>query len=549
MRRTLKTCFRKLRMNEAACVAFLPDRFDQRVITLAISFPDGTGREITISELSATALPLVTHNASLLVQLLRQAGLPPPALLIDILEALKIASQISRDQGGERHWSVWRRASAFFPNHSDGKRIAALFEARKVPPPPEELRLLVQTGASALRMLWLEVCSEMQERGEFERFLKVEIPVQQIFHVRESRGIAVDQDLLPRLVRASENERFSLFRKICAVLGYSPLGMTDARLASVLLEEEGADAFDNYPVEDWLNVASFKSQSAAVLAAYLKAKRDVSVLRELQTAGPRVYCSFAVHGSVTSRIWAVEPRLQNLRKQFRQVLRADTGRELTYLDYAQFEPGILAALAGDAALQLAYEQSDMYEALAARLFDGGQGRDVAKRIFLAYLYGMTVDRIASLLDGADNLGTIRGSGAEVVRHFFDRFPLVESFRRECQNQLFEQDFVASAFGNKRRRVDSGPLTKKEARWSMNHRVQASASVIFKTALIRIAERFGAACVLLPMHDAALLQFSPTDINRAVFEAECVSLMQSAFTSFFPNVHPKVVAQSFAPIAG
>lgn len=534
-------------MNEAACVAFLPDRFDQRVIAVAICLPDGTGREITIKELSETALPLVTHNASLLVQLLRHAGLPPPVMLIDILEALKITSQVSRDQGGERYWNVWRRASAFFPNHSDGKRIAALFEARKVPPSPEEVRLLVQSGAIALRMLWLEVCSEMEKRGEYDRFLEVEIPVQQIFHVRESCGLAVDQDLLPRFVRASENERFSLFRKICTVLGYSPLGMTDARLASVLLEEDGAEAFDNYPVEDWLNVASFGSQSAAVLAAYIKAKRDVSVLRELQSAGPRVYCSFSVHGSVTSRVWALEPRLQNLRKQFRQVLRADTGKELTYLDYAQFEPGILAALAGDSVLQQAYEQSDMYEALAARLFEGGQGRDVAKRIFLAYLYGMTVERIASLLEGADNLATIRGSGSEVVRQFFDRFPSVETFRRECQDQLFEQGFVASVFGNKRRRVEVGPLTKKEARWSMNHRVQASASVIFKSALIRIAERFGPASVLLPMHDAALLQFSPSDIDRAAFEAECVSLMQSAFTSFFPNLHPKVVAQSFVPV--
>lgn len=536
-------------MNEAACVAFLPDRFDHQILAAAICLPDGSAREITLNELSATALPLVTHNASLLVQLLRHAGLPPPGLLIDIVEALKIASQLSRDQGGERHWNVWRRASAFFPNHSDAKRIAALFEARKVPPSPEDVRLLIQSGAMALRMLWLEVCSEMQKGGEYERFLKVEVPVQQIFHVRESCGIAVDQELLPRLVRASENERFSLFRKICTVLGYSPLGMTDSRLASVLLEEEGAEAFDNYPVEDWLNVASFKSQGAAVLAAYIKAKRDVSVLRELQTAGPRVHCSFVVHGSVTSRIWAVEPRLQNLRKQFRQVFCADPGRELTYLDYAQFEPGILAALADDAALQQAYEQSDMYEALAARLFEGGHGRDVAKRIFLAYLYGMTVERIASLLDGADNLPMIRGSGSEMVRQFFDRFPSVETFRRECQDQLFEQGFVVSVFGNKRRRVQSGPLTKKEARWSMNHRVQASASVIFKTALIRIVERFGPTTVLLPMHDAALLQFSPTDISRAAFEAECVSLMQSAFTSFFPNLKPKVVAQSFAPVGG
>jgi DNA polymerase-1 len=99
-------------------------------------------------------------------------------------------------------------------------------------------------------------------------------------------------------------------------------------------------------------------------------------------------------------------------------------------------------------------------------------------------------------------------------------------------------------GNFRRRLADGPLTPREERWAMNHTVQATASLIFKTALIEIGKRFGFASILLPMHDAVLLQFHPGKIARTDFEGECAALMKNAFQTVCPGIRAKVSIGSF-----
>jgi DNA polymerase I len=530
-------------MRDLACLSFIVDRFEQRTQAVAVRLPGCESRIVSLEEVRDLDAVFLTHDLPLLLQVFRRSGAVPPKAMVDVREALKVRSQLARDDGGEKEWAVWRAARPFFQNPADAQRIESLMNAETAPPEREELERIVIEASHALSALWQQVCDDLEEKGEFERFSEIEIPVQELFNFRGIAGIAIDRDATSKFIKACENEKFSLFRRISLLLGRTPLGISDQRLASELLRLERSEVGlgnDDRGVEDLLNVLSFRSKSASILLDYIKAKRDLAVLREVTFAPGRVYPVFHVHGTVTSRVLVSDPRLQQLRKRYRSILAADHGKELTYLDYAQFEPGILSVLSNDAGLVMAYKDSDMYASLATAAFGDEQSRDFAKRIFLAHLYGMSVERISSLLSGMEE------ESAERIRTFFGQFPGVEEFRLQTQEELRTSGRVGSVFGNLRRRRGSGALSPKETRWAMNHKIQASASLIFKRALIGIARRFGPDSVLLPMHDAVLLQFDPAVLQRADFESDCVGIMQDAFQTYCPGVEPKVTSAPFAP---
>jgi DNA polymerase I len=537
-------------MNEVLFVAFVVDRFSVFEPNIAAMSADGSVRIVTLHELHDSAVPIVTHDVPLLVEAFRKCEIGLPYTLIDVLEALKFRSQISRDQGGQRQWDVWRMGSKYFESPSDSKTIQQLLNARVPPPGTAELQRLIYAAAGMLRRLWLETTSELVELGEWERFAEKEVPVQQIFYHRQLVGVSLDKSVLDAYIKESENERFTVFRKISSLLGASPMGLSSERLVERLTSagtDLPEDASRSDILEDWLALSSASSQTASTLLMYLKATRDISVLRQLHSSARRVHPTFHVHGTVTSRILVSEPRLQQLRKRFRGILQAEEGMELAYFDYSQFEPGIIASLSKDACLLKAYSSSDLYRELSTQIYGNDQSRDVAKRIFLAYCYGMTKTRIAGLLAGANANHAELERFELAVTTFFAKFPQVEEFRQSCQALLATQGSVQTLMGNVRRRTAKGALTFKEQRWAMNHIVQGTASLIFKEALIRLSERFGPTSIILPMHDAVLMQFSPDQNSRSKFEDEVIGIMANAFRHYCPNILPKVLVTEFATV--
>jgi hypothetical protein len=535
-------------MNDVAILVMIIDHFKQEPL---ISLLQPAGGELvcpSLQELSEFEGAIVTHDASSLLQVLTVAGLSPPKNLIDILEAMKLRSQVARDQGGERQWNVWKSAAPHFLNPADAKSLDSILQAKAAPPAPDQLSQLGKNAVKALASLWDEVVLDLKDLGELARFCELEVPVQQIFHLRRAGGLGIQRHSLLSFIRACENEHYSLFRAISSILGRSPQGISERRLVNLLIApvpELNEDARGDYSIDDVLHVSSFGSKSAGMLLDYIRSKRDLSVLRELAFGEGRVFPYFSVQGTVTSRILCTDPRLQQLRKRYRAVVTADEGLELSYLDYAQFEPGILAVLSGDEGLLNAYRQGDIYAALAQAAFNDPLSRDLAKRIFLAHLYGMSQDRIAGLLAGADVAGGAQ-SAAQKVAHFFQSFGGIEKFRSAAQAELRDTGKVASVWGNARRRLGAGELTSKELRWAMNHKVQATASLVFKTSIVAIAKEFGANSLLLPMHDAMLLQFDPAHIDRENFEARCIEVMKTSFAKYCQGLEPRVIASSFAP---
>ena len=157
---------------------------------------------------------------------------------------------------------------------------------------------------------------------------------------------------------------------------------------------------------------------------------------------------------------------------------------------------------------------------------------------------MSPDRISLLLKSSDDNVEDRSRLANIISEFFAQYPGLEEFRADQQAKLEREGNVSSALGNRRVRSSQGVLTRKEKRWALNHPVQSTASLVFKEALIEIERAFDRDAIILPVHDAVLMQFADNEeFERNVRRAS--GLMGSSFRRRFPQIKPRITVGPFS----
>ena len=116
----------------------------------------------------------------------------------------------------------------------------------------------------------------------------------------------------------------------------------------------------------------------------------------------RLYPQPKVAAAVTGRVLYSDPNAQGIdkkrTKEFRQVVRAPTGRAIVKGDFAQQELRIAALFSGDVAMKEAFANGeDIYLKTAEKLVGHPVDKDhparsAAKRATLGFLYGLGVDK-------------------------------------------------------------------------------------------------------------------------------------------------------------
>jgi hypothetical protein len=192
-------------------------------------------------------------------------------------------------------------------------------------------------------------------------------------------------------------------------------------------------------------------------------------------------------------------------------LKAGIGGEgLGYVDFDQFEVGIMAALSGDEELKRLYSAGDMYDLFATTHLGLVGNRKAAKQLFLSYAYGMSRK---ALVDAAVSLGVDRQKAKEAFR-LFQRY---EDWKRGVWAEFESTGRVATVLGNHYRRAGRGQLTGKEQRSAVSQVVQGTASLIFKRALFA-SSTIEDVKIVLPMHDALLFEHRLADTPAKVIES-------------------------------
>ena len=534
-------------MTDVSVLAYVPDPFAVQTSRFLIRKPSGECLHVNARELCSFPTRLLTYDMPALIDDLRRLKHPPPTQISDMGDALRLLVGRPKDEGGEKLWNIWPVLKRRFASQLDADRFERLALSRESRPAQEELSRLLEVAAEALADLWESLESRLKLQGEYERLTTVEWPLQSAFAYRQFKGVRVDAAGASILLERISAEKYAAYRRVAEHLNKSPTGLTYWNVQPHLVDTDVAYLMDLDPggqLQSALEMASTASPFAEAFVSLMRAGRDASIVRRALGESDRLFPIFHVLGTVSGRILVSDPFLQQLRRAYRSLVAADANHRLIYLDYAQFEPGVLAGLSCDAKLIQAYNDGDLYTALAEVLFGDGVKRPVAKRVFLAFSYGMTPDRIATMLAGGAAANE-RDAYAAKIATFFEAFPDLARFRISQQDALKADGYVASLFGNRRLRTTTGEhLSSKEQRWALNHPVQSTASLIFKEALNGIIAEFGVESVILPVHDAVLLQF-PDDEHFNRHAERASQIMTERFAHRVPGVSARIKAGAFS----
>ena len=238
-------------------------------------------------------------------------------------------------------------------------------------------------------------------------------------------------------------------------------------------------------------------------------------------------------GSITSRITFRNPAVQSIAGKYRNIFVADTGKKLGYVDYSQYEVGIMTALSLDPVMCSYYDSGDLYSRVAEEIFENIERRKDAKSLFLSFAYGMSIKNIG---DAARELGAERRRAVT----FFRKFDIFEEWKKRIIEDFIATGSVRTSEGNHMKVQQPTFVTYKERRSCISQLVQGTASLIFKKALVKLCEE-KEVDLLIPMHDAVFVQY-PIEYDickiQAIFETTFVS-------HFHGKIGVKTTAGSFA----
>jgi hypothetical protein len=213
----------------------------------------------------------------------------------------------------------------------------------------------------------------------------------------------------------------------------------------------------------------------------------------------------------------------------RGLIRPDEGQALAYVDYAQQEFGIAAALSSDEGMMGAYHSGDPYLAFAKQArtvpLDGTEATHKAERerfkvLALAVQYGMGPDALARKLDEPP------ARGRELIDLHRRTYPRYWRWSDAVEMTAMLGGKLQAAFGwTVHVGTDANPRSLR------NFPLQANGSEMLRLACILATERGIRVCA--PIHDALLLEAPIREIGAAV--AACQTAMREASELVLPGV--------------
>jgi len=302
------------------------------------------------------------------------------------------------------------------------------------------------------------------------------------------------------------------------------------------------DEFEGLLPEEIIGQFKASDPTCASLNAILSAKRNKGILlRTFSLDSEFCHPVFDTMGTVTGRILAVDPQLQYLKREYRCLLAPRDGMTHLYVDYSQFEPNILASLSGDSTLLKLCCEGDIYTDLARSIFGQISARDAAKTLFLAYSYGMGKYGLTKLASRITD--DISEASRLLEEHFFSSLAGIELWKQRVYASLEDDGRIGTSFGNFRNRTRKGSLSAREKRWSVSQVVQGTGALILKRVIQELARQIPEAQVLLPMHDALLVEVPSAhavEITRGI-----VTTFIDTFVRTCPGTKPRVTIEPFA----
>lgn len=504
---------------------FISDFTDCGGEKLFLCSPDGHLIEESAEIIASEDCELVCHDYWLVAPTIYKRTRSLPKCVTDV-EELRTSTSGKREDRENRDKVDFSVALIQFSDEETIGRYKNIIYKKK----PFDAEVFRQIGRSLLQLAE-SLETKAQEADEWTRYIDVERPVMDYLIRSAADGIAIDEAAL-RNHKAKIDFAFYMALKEFSAKYSLPLEVpTDDEVIKYL---ESRFDFSGVGLDYILN---FIPMSDGFSESFLRLKKLSNfrrVLNSIPLSQKRIYPIVDSFGSITSRIYFKDPSLQNLSKHHRDILKADEGMMLSYVDYDQYEAGIMCALSKDEKLLRLFSSGDLYAQAADEIFSDPGKRKQAKRLFLSYAYGM---RRQSLIDAAAEFGADRTA----AKKFFNQFSTFEKWKEEVWDEFRTNNRVGTTLGNYLTRDRTGELSGKEKRSAVSQVVQGTASLIFKKALVRLSS-VGEVDLKVPMHDAVLFQHAPAFDPSVV-----IDLFSNVMSEHFDNyIQGKASLSKFVP---
>ncbi|MGE6267746.1 DNA polymerase [Aeromonas media] len=342
---------------------------------------------------------------------------------------------------------------------------------------------------------------DAEELDEIKRYFDIEVPTYNIIYNHLTRGIKIDCEILKEHKKEINERYFKELKFFSETFGFMYEIPSENEL-SEYLSSRGYN-LENESLDYILNFIPMPDDFGEIVRKLQRTNATRNTLLGIPHSKKSITPYVDLNGSITSRIYIKSPNLQNISKRYRNILIPSQGKELSYIDYDQFEIGIMAHYSQDENLISMYSGHDIYSEFSSQAFGTPDKRKIAKMIFLSFIYGMTQDNLLKAVE--ENNGN-----KEQAKTFFSTFSRLEEWREEIAKIFHNNGKIPTQLGNYFKREHTGPLTSSEKRSCVSQVIQGTGSLIFKKAIINISKNMNIK-IILPMHDALLVQH-PTDFD-------------------------------------
>jgi DNA polymerase I-like protein with 3'-5' exonuclease and polymerase domains len=487
---------------------------------------------------------IISFEVPLLINYMKKNNLYWPRKIIDLNHIEKLLTgRPQKDFVKTRPWSIWRLVSSFYNNKDElalTKKVLSCFPTKLSK--CEQHKLLLKLN-NCIKAVYDNQIKRLKELNEYDRYFEVEKPINEILVERQYKGIKIDNNIFERRLDILDDIIYGTAKELR--FKHNILSINDKNELVTTFKNQGlkclAESINSDNYERFLKIGAKSNPLLRLLYDHIRAKRDKNALIKFGEIGcPYIYPIFDAMGTVTGRILVREPLIQQLRRTSRDIIIAEAYYSLIYADFSQFEPGILADDCGDDTLIDCYNSGDIYNALSTELFGEPTNRDLSKLIFLAYVYGMSQDRLDILIKELLNNEVSYNKGLE---KFFGEFKKLKPYKTKLEKELLKNGRIGTRMGNfrYRRSSNSNGLLNEEKRWIVSQRVQGTASLILKRAILEISVDREIE-FLLPMHDAALFQIPTSKLHSKKEFIE--SKFLKAFKEECPSIKPRVTFEKF-----
>ena len=387
------------------------------------------------------------------------------------------------------------------------------------------------TSARALFTLRDSLTRELKERGLWDLFIEMELPIAALLAKMEALGIAVDRKELDKLAAYFEGEVSRETKAAHDAVGHEFNVASPKQLQVVLFDElklpKTKKIKTGYTTDaeslDWLHQKSGHPVLTSLLRIRETKKLGTTVeglIAEIAKDG-RIHTHFQQTVAATGRLSSTGPNLQNIPvrteegRTIRNCFIAGKGYVgLLTADYSQIEMRIMAHLSHDEKLLKAFESGeDLHARIAGEIF-GVKAHDVdpemrrqIKAMSYGLAYGLSSYGLSAQLDISPP------AAQDLMDKYFERFGGIRDYLKVVVEDARKVGYTETIMGRRRYLPDlmhdNRQRREVAERMALNAPIQGSAADIIKLAMLKVQAAIKkeklASRLLLQIHDELIVE--------------------------------------------